>query len=116
MVDVHDHLVQALVTLHSERPHAVLAHVGEVHRLIGEAGGGHLAWNPLDLIPADFEGLHDCLRLSHCKEGIEDRGAASTLNRQKALLAFGADNFVRVWFAARHPASDGNPRMRSGPV
>jgi hypothetical protein len=40
MVDVHDQLVQALVTLHDERPHAVLAHVGEVHWLdrISEAG------------------------------------------------------------------------------
>jgi hypothetical protein len=37
--------MRALVTLHGERPHAVLAHVGEVHWLdrIGEAGGGQLA-------------------------------------------------------------------------
>ena len=29
---VHDHFVLALVTLHGERPHAVLAQVGEAHR------------------------------------------------------------------------------------
>jgi hypothetical protein len=28
MVDVHDHLVQTVVTLHGERSHAVLAHDG----------------------------------------------------------------------------------------
>jgi hypothetical protein len=28
MVDVHDHLVRALVTLHGERPHAVQASTG----------------------------------------------------------------------------------------
>jgi hypothetical protein len=45
MIDIHDHLVAALVALDRERPHAVLAHVGEVHWLdrSGEAGGGHLA-------------------------------------------------------------------------
>jgi hypothetical protein len=32
VVDVHDHFVPALVTLHGVRPHAVLAHVGEAHR------------------------------------------------------------------------------------
>jgi hypothetical protein len=35
MVDVHDHLVPALVTVHGERPHAIVAHVCEVHRLGG---------------------------------------------------------------------------------
>src|ERR1700693_4486085 len=32
VVDVHDHFVPALVTLHGERPHTVLAQVGEAHR------------------------------------------------------------------------------------
>jgi len=30
---LHDDLVSALRTLNRKRPHAVLAHVGEVHRL-----------------------------------------------------------------------------------
>src|SRR5271163_2458660 len=40
MVDVHDHFVSALATLHGERPHAVLAHVGEgsLKRLVAIAG------------------------------------------------------------------------------
>jgi hypothetical protein len=44
MVDVHDHLVPAPATLYGERPHAVVADVGEVHRLdrIVGAGLGHV--------------------------------------------------------------------------
>jgi hypothetical protein len=43
VIGVDDHLVPALMALDRERPHAVLAHVGEVHRLdrIVEAGAGH---------------------------------------------------------------------------
>jgi hypothetical protein len=33
MVDVHDRLMPALLTDNLERPHAVVPHVGEVHRL-----------------------------------------------------------------------------------
>jgi hypothetical protein len=35
MVDIHDRLVTTLAALNRERPHAVLAHVGEVHGSIG---------------------------------------------------------------------------------
>jgi hypothetical protein len=60
MVDIHDHLVPALVALDRKRPNVVLPHVGEVHWLdrIVEADGGHLVSSPLDLIPGDFEGLN----------------------------------------------------------
>ena len=44
-IATHHDFVAALVALNRERPHAILVHVGEIHRLdrIGEAGGGHLA-------------------------------------------------------------------------
>jgi hypothetical protein len=46
-----------VMTLHGERPHTVLAHVGEVHRLdrVGEAGLGHRDKMPLPL----WEGRDD---------------------------------------------------------
>jgi hypothetical protein len=40
MVDVHDRPVAALPPLHIERANAVLAHVGEVHRLDRIIGAG----------------------------------------------------------------------------
>jgi hypothetical protein len=48
VVDVHDHFVPALVTLDRERPHAIGAHVAEVHRLdrIVETPGRHKQKNP----------------------------------------------------------------------
>jgi hypothetical protein len=33
MIDIHDHLVPALVALDRERPHRVLAHILQRHRL-----------------------------------------------------------------------------------
>jgi hypothetical protein len=43
MVDVQDHLMAAPRALDRERPHAVLAHIRQIHRLdrVGEAGFGH---------------------------------------------------------------------------
>src|SRR5277367_6171869 len=47
-------------------------------------GGGHLASSPFDLVPGDFEGLHDCLCLSHCKERIEAAPAGLKVPHESA--------------------------------
>jgi hypothetical protein len=79
-------------------------------------GGGRLARNPLDLIPADFEGPHDCLCLSHCKESVDAAFAGFRMLRKSAddygsnLGFFGIDRHGLPSGCAAYHTAEGFPR------
>ena len=75
-----DRPVVAQPARHVERPHAVGAHIAERHWLdrFVDARTGHSRNSvpTLDLVPCQFESLHDCFCLFDRKEGVD---APSTL-------------------------------------
>ena len=79
-VDVHNHFVPTLVTLHGERPRAVAVHVAERHRLnrIVEtpAGHGHGRKTTAPSDAAEHDLKHEEKTLGYCRNGSAKSCAA----------------------------------------
>jgi hypothetical protein len=86
VVDVDDHPMPALAALDVERPHAVRAHVRQVHGLDGFVGTGHNRGSGfrLDLVPRQLERFHNCLCLSDRNESVNALPALTDVVRESA--------------------------------